>query len=137
MIKTVIAGVLTFIASISVVGGGYWCWKNPEPVKSLANSTLDVFIWIGIVLTLPWSSFLFMKPLLAFQNSILGTNTNYAVSIGMLAGYLILDIMAALALHEWESFGPFAWVIVIIGFVAAGVYNFIICESVARYKEGL
>ncbi len=125
-----VAGVLITLA---VLAAGWWCYQHPESVKAFGNVVKLTLVWTLVSAALPWSSYLFMRPLLDMQSRMQSTNAAAAVSLVMIAGYCLLDILFALWLGNWAITGGFTWVVLILGFLAAGAYNFVICESLARH----
>jgi hypothetical protein len=119
--------------TVAIVAAGVWCWQHPETVKALGHVVKLTIVWTAVAAALPWSSFLFMRPLLRLEAANLSTRGAGMVSIVVLGGYLLADVLLALWLAGWTIGGAFSWVVVVIGFAAAAVYNFVICESLARY----
>ena len=55
----------------------------------------------------------------------------------MLAGYMLVDILVALWLAGWHPGGTLTWAVMILGFLCAGVYNFIVSDYLAgRVEDG-
>ncbi len=133
--KFVGAKIASAIIFIGVAAGGIWCWQNWGDVKDFGSALLDVLIWLVIVAALPWSSYLFMRPLLAFQGNLQSEKAAAGVSIGLIAVYLLADAIAAFSMGDFSGSGAFTWFVLFLGFAAAGAYNFIICESLARHLD--
>ena len=131
--KFVGAKVATAIIFIAVAEGGYWCYQNPESVKAFGNVVKYTLIWIVVAAALPWSSYVFMRPLLDFQSRLTSASGAAFVSLGLLATYCLVDVLLAMWLAGWSVSGGLSWFVLIIGFAAAGAYNFVICESLARH----
>ncbi len=127
-----IASALIFIA---VAAGGIWCYYNWDTVQSAGRVLLNTIIWIGIVAALPWSSYLIMKPLMGLQADLNSERAAAAVSVGVIAAYTIIDITIAFWWLEWDAMSGFSRFVVIVGFIAAAAYNFVICESLARHVD--
>lgn len=127
-----VAGALILLA---VVAGGIWCWQNPEAVKAFGHAVKVTLIWIVVAAALPWSSYVFMRPLLGVQAKQQTASGAAAVSIGVIAAFCLIDVLLAGWLADWSISGALTWMVVIIGFLAAGAYNFVICESLARYVD--
>ncbi|MFH1417972.1 MAG: hypothetical protein ABII12_06775 [Planctomycetota bacterium] len=123
------------LIAVAVVLGGVWCWQNPEEVKAFGHVVKVSLIWLAIAAALPWSSYLFMRPLLAFQADRLSTNAAAGMSLAVIAGYWLIDIILAFYLADEPITGTFTWIVVLIGFLAAAAYNFVICESLARHAD--
>jgi len=127
--KKIAAAVIT----VAVVAAGIWCWQHPAEVKAFGHVVKVTLLWVVVTGALPWSSFLFMRPLMRLQSENLSANGAAMLSIGVIAAYWLVDVLLALWLADWGISGTFSWIVVLIGFAAAGVYNFVICESLARY----
>jgi hypothetical protein len=55
----------------------------------------------------------------------------------LLLGYAVADIVAALMLAGVRGHNWLAWIVLLIGFLSAGVYNFLVCEyQASRLEEG-
>ncbi len=128
--------VATAIIFIAAVAGGIWCYQHPEHVKTFGHGMKMVLFWLVAVAALPWSSYLFMKPMLQFQAKSLSTNGATIMSIALIGAYCLIDIVLAFYWGDWIGSGTFTWIVLFLGFLAAGTYNFIICESLARHADG-
>lgn len=118
------------LTAILIVAAGltcYYFYKNPDKLESLWSTTKAALVWIGFVVVLPWG--LFFLP-----GMVVRTEAN-AVAAALLVGYLILDVLMALWLAGWHIAGTLTWAVVILGFLAAGVYNFIVCDFLAEWAE--
>ncbi len=131
-VGTKVASAIIFLA---VVAGGIWTWQNWDTVVAIGGVLKRVLIWIVLVGGLPWSSYLFMGPLLQFQSRLQTANIAGMVSVAIIGAFCAIDILLALWLADWGFSGGFTWFVVMLGFVAAGAYNFVICESLARHVE--
>lgn len=134
--KFVGAKVATAIIFAGVAAGGYWAYKNPESIKAAGGVVKLTIIWLAVVAALPWSSYLFMRPLLAAQARMNSAQSAAAASVGVIGGYSVVDILLAFWLADGGISGGLSWFVVVVGFAAAGAYNFIICESLARHVNG-
>ena len=119
--------VLTAILVACVLWTSYYFYKNPEKMKVLFDSTKASLVWLGFVAALPWGLF-FVPPL------VVKADSNPAAA-GMLAGYLILDILMAFWLAGGLFGGVLVWGLAILGFLLAAVYNFMVCDFLAEQAE--
>ncbi len=126
--KYVGAKVLVILCLAGCALAGIWFWQHPDQLQALWHVIRLVLAWLGFVLVLPWALF-FVPPL------VVRTESNLYSGL-MLAGYLLADALVAFWLAGWGFTGALTWVVVFVGFLAAGVYNFIICESIAIRAEG-
>ncbi|MHC4697013.1 MAG: hypothetical protein ACYTFA_09740 [Planctomycetota bacterium] len=120
--------VVTAILVVASAGAVIWFWRHPEQLAQIWKILKYVVAWMGFVLVLPWATFL-VTPWVVSKDS------NVAAGL-MLAGYLLADIVVA-----WWLLGTFGghnaltWVVLLLGFLSAGVYNFKVCEYQAERLE--
>lgn len=133
--KFVGAKVAGTLITIAMLAGGWWCYQNWDTVKAFGEVVKLILFWIVLAAALPWSSFFFMKPLLGFQGNLNSERAAAAVSIGVIGVYCIIDIILAFWLGDWGDKSGFSWFVLLLGIVAAGAYNFVICESLARQAD--
>ncbi len=129
------AKVATAIIFLAVLAGGIWCYQNPETVKAFGHALKMALLWIVVAAALPWSSYLFIRPLLRFQAGQASAGAASAVSVAVIAAFWVVDVMLAFYLADWGVSGTMTWIVLLLGLVAAGANNFVICESLARYVD--
>ena len=119
------------LTAILIVTSGVvliWYWQLPaESKQAMWDALKHGLIWVGFVAVLPWATF-FVPPMLVRADSNL-------ISALALAGYLLVDVVAALWLAGWTVGGALAWLVLILGFGCAGVYNLVVCEYLAGRAE--
>ncbi|MFO0973627.1 MAG: hypothetical protein U1A27_09335 [Phycisphaerae bacterium] len=125
--KFVGAKVVTTLCVLGAAGAGLWFWRHPDDLRSLWSVIRLSLTWIAFAAVLPWSSFLIMPRVLKLESNAAGA--------ALLAGYTLIDILAALWLAGWGVRGALAWMVLIVGFLAAGAYNYVVCESLARQAD--
>ncbi len=128
--------VATALIFVAMAGGGLWCYQHPETLRAGWQVVKLTLLWIVVAAALPWSSYLFIQPLMASQSQMQSARAAGVVGVAIIAAYSLVDIMLALYLAEGGIVGSFSWFVVILGFAAAAAYNFVICESLARQAEG-
>jgi len=116
--------VLTAVLVVASAAGIIWFWKHPEQLQSLWQVIKYVLAWLGFAIVLPWALF-FVSPWVAKKES------NLAAGL-MLGGYLVLDVIAALWLAGVGGHGTLTWIVLLLGFLSAGVYNFLVCDFQAE-----
>ncbi|MCH7719567.1 MAG: hypothetical protein IH988_01070 [Planctomycetes bacterium] len=122
--------VLTAVLVVGSAASMYWFYRHPEQLETIWDVLKSVLAWLGIVLVLPWAGFFLMPWVMKFD-------TNVASGL-LLVGYLLIDFLVAMALSGWGVEGTLTWMVLILGFLAAGVYNFLVCEYQAhRLEESL
>jgi len=119
--------VVTILCLLGAGLAGLWFWKHPDDLRALWSVIRLTLAWLAFAAVLPWSSFAIMKWLLRFES-----NASGAI---LLAAYSVLDIVAALWLAGWHVRGALAWTVVLVGWLAATAYNYVICESLARHVD--
>ncbi len=123
--------VVTAIITLAVIGGGIWFWRHPEHLETIWLTIKYVLAWLGFVIVLPWATWF-------VASWVISLETNRAAAL-MLMGYSLADVTVA-----WWMIGSFAdqnaltWVVLLLGFLSAAVYNFKVCEFQAeRLEDGL
>lgn len=134
--KFVGAKVATAIIFLAVVAGGIWCYQNPEAVKAFGAVVKHTLLWLLVVAALPWTSYLFMRPLMARQAKMQSAYAASLTSLAVIGAYWLAGVFFAFWLADWSISGGFTWFVLILGFIAAAAYNFVICESLARHVGG-
>ncbi len=120
--------VLTAILIVSTGASLIWFWKHPEVLVALWENLKAVLAWMGFVIVLPWAMFF-------VPAKVIGLESNGAAA-AMLIGYLVIDVVVAFWLADWRIGGALTWVVVLLGFLTAGVYNFLVCDYLAeRFEE--
>jgi hypothetical protein len=122
--------VITAILVAATAGSVIWYWNHPEQLEHIWVVLKYVVAWMGFVLVLPWATF-FVTPWIVSKDS------NAAAAL-MLAGYILADVLVAWWLMGTLSgHNTLTWVVLLLGFLSAGVYNFKVCEYQASRLEGL
>ena len=122
--------VITAILVVSGAGALIWFWRHPEQLELIWRILKYVVAWLGFVLVLPWAMF-FVTPWFVSKESNL-------VAGLMLGGYEIADMVVAFCLLGGLRGHSFlTWVVLILGFLSAGVYNLKVCEYQANRLEDL
>ena len=105
-----------------------WYWNlSPEAKQAIWDGLKHSLIWIGFAAVLPWALF-FVPPWLVRAES------NLLSALGLI-GYLVVDVLAALWLADWHIDGALVWLVVILGFGCAAIYNFLVSEYLAQRAE--
>lgn len=121
--------VVTAVLTASVIGAGIWFWRHPEHLQTIWMTIKYVLAWLGFVLVLPWATF--------FVTSWVVKRENNAAAGLMLGGYLLADMGVAFwMVGTFSGINALSWVVLILGFLSAGVYNFKACEYQAERVEG-
>lgn len=122
------AKVLTALLVVGCVGAGIYFWRNPDDLRTIWEVVKYALVWIGFVLVVPWATFFIPR-------WVVKKDSNAAVGL-MLAGYLLADVAFGLLLAGVRGHGVLVWGVMFVGFLAAGVYNFLACEfQAARLEE--
>lgn len=122
--------VLTAVLVLATGGAGIWFWRHPEHLQTLWNTIKYVLVWLGFVLVLPWAGFLATQWVVA-------KDSNPAAAL-LLAGYVLADVLVAIYLIEGVSgHDALTWMVLLLGFLSAGVYNFLVCDFLADRLESI
>jgi hypothetical protein len=120
--------VLTAVLVLGAAAGIIWFWRHPEQLETLWGVIKRVLAWLGFVIVLPWA--LFFVPAWVMKKE-----SNLAAGL-MLAAYLLLDVIVAFLLAGGvRGHGTLAWVVLLLGFGAAAVYNFLVCDFQADWID--
>jgi hypothetical protein len=121
--------VITAVLVVSGAGALIWFWNHPEDLQTIWRTLKYVVAWMAFVVVFPWATF-FVTPWVVSRDS------NLAAAL-MLAGYLLVDAVVAFCLIGGVTgLSTFVWVLFILGFLAAAVYNLKVCEfQAARCEE--
>ncbi len=122
--------VVTAILVVASAGAVIWFWKHPEHLQTIWLTIKYVLVWLGFVLVLPWAMF-FVMPWVVSKDS-------NAAAGAMLLGYVLADAVVALYLAGGvRGHDALTWMVLLLGFLSAGVYNFLVCDFQAdRLADG-
>ena len=121
--------VITAVLVVASAGAVIWFWRHPEQLETIWRTLKYVVAWLGIVIVLPWATF-FVTPW------VLSKESNAAAAL-MLLGYLLADVFVAFwMIGSVRGHNALTWVVLLLGFLSAGVYNFKVCEFQAERFEG-
>lgn len=113
------------VASIIVI---IWYWRlQPGERAELWSLARGALAWMAFVAVLPWALFFVPARVVRAESN--------AASAGALAAYLLVDVLFALYLTG-GSFGTrVQTAAMVVGFLFAAVYNFVVCEFLAQRSE--
>ncbi len=121
--------VVTAVLTAGVIGAGIWFWRHPEQLQTIWTTIKYVLAWMGFVLVLPWATF--------FVTAWVVKKESNAIAWMMLGGYLLADMAVAFwMVGTITGLCALSWVVLILGFLSAAVYNFKACEHQAERAEG-
>ena len=120
--------VLTAILIVAGAASVIWFWKHPEQLETIWSVLKGVLVWLGLVLVLPWASFF-------VTGWVVKKDSNVAAAL-LLVGLTAVDVLFAFYLAGWSVAGALTWMVLLLGFLTAGVYNFLVCEfQAARFED--
>lgn len=120
--------VVTAILVVSVAGAVIWFWNHPDDLKTIWLTIKYVLVWLGFVIVFPWATFFVTSWAIA-------KDSNLAVGAILLC-YALADIIVAFCLiGSIRGLGSMTWMILLLGFLSAAVYNFKVCEYQAERLE--
>jgi hypothetical protein len=119
---------LTAVLGVSAILIIIWYWRLPlEARAELWSAARGVLIWMGFVAVLPWATF-FIPP------RVVRAESNLVSGLALL-GYLTADVLFALYLTGGSFGNQWQTGLMLIGFLCAAVYNFVVCEFLAERSE--
>jgi hypothetical protein len=134
-----IAGLAKYIgnkllAALLVVCSGLiiiWYWRlGPEGREAIWIMVRGALIWLGFVAVLPWALFFIPARVVRAESNLL--------SALVLLAYLVMDILFALYLSDWQMGNVWQSGVLLLGFLCAAVYNFLVCEFLAdRFEDSM
>ena len=120
--------VVTAILVVSSAGALIWFWRHPDDLKTIWLTIKYVLVWLGFVVTLPWATF--------FVTRWVESKESNGAAAAMLAGYAFADIVVAVVLIGGvRGHNMLTWMVLLLGFLSAAVYNFKVCEFHASRLE--
>ncbi len=122
--------LFTAIVVLATAGAGFWFWQHPEQLQDIWQVLKRVLVWLGLVLALPWAGFF-------VTGWVVKKESNVAAG-ALLLGLLAVDALFALYLSDWGFEGALSWMVVILGLLSAGIYNYLVCDfQAARFDDSL
>lgn len=122
--------VVTAILVVSGAGAVIWFWNHPDDLKTIWLTIKYVLVWLGFVLIFPWATFFVTSWAIA-------KDSNVAVATILLSYALADTIVAFCLIGRIRGLGSMTWMILLLGFLSAAVYNFKVCEYQADRLEEL
>jgi hypothetical protein len=120
----VITAVLFVSSALTVI----WFWRNPEQLQAIWQVVKYAMVWLGVVLVVPWAGFFVTRWVVSLES-------NAATGL-MLLGYVVADAVVAFVLiGRVVGLGGLTWMVLLLGFLSAGVYNYLVCEFQASRLE--
>lgn len=116
--------VLTAILIVTGGAGLLYFYKHPEQWDALWSIIGRVATWAGIVMVVPWVCF--------WATHWAVRRDSNAAGVAVMTAYLAVDVTAALLLAGVHGHGVFAWTVFAFGFLAAAVYNLVVCDYQAE-----
>jgi len=122
------AKVLTALLVVASAVVVIWYWRlAPEARAQMWEVVRGGMIWVGFVFVLPWALFFVPPRVVRAESNV--------VSALMLLGYLALDIGFALYLTAGSMGNAWQTGLMLLGFLCAATYNFVVCEYLADRSD--
>ncbi|MGD2108544.1 MAG: hypothetical protein PVI86_04040 [Phycisphaerae bacterium] len=122
------AKVVTAVLVVASAGAVIWFWKHPEHLQTIWMTIKYVLVWLGFVIVLPWATFFVTR-------WVVSKDSNRAAAL-MLACYALADAIFAFCLMGGvRGHNMLTWMVLLLGFLTAAVYNFKVCEYQALRLE--
>jgi len=126
--KYISGKVVTILVVFGCACAGYWFYQHPEHLQQAWAVVKYAIAWLAFVAVLPWAFFL-------LNRWVVQQDSNAASGL-LLIGYLIADaVVALLMVGTISDLGVLTWVVLSVGILTAGVYNFLACEYQSGFFE--
>ncbi len=113
------------VASILVI---VWYWRlEPAERAGIWQVARGTLVWLAFVAALPWALFFVPARVVRAESNL--------VSGLVLLGYVVVDVLAALYLTGGSLGTRWQAAAMVVGFLCAAVYNFMVCEFLAERSE--
>jgi len=120
--------VLTALLAVGGVLSTIWFYNHPEHLQTIWSVLKGVLVWLGLVIVLPWAAFF-------VTGWVVKRESNAAAAL-LLIGLTGLDALFAFYLANWSVSGALTWMVLLLGFLTAGAYNFLVCDfQAARFED--
>ena len=124
-IKTITGKVITGFVALAVIAGGISWWSmDPTTRQMLISGTGKILAWLGVVLFLPWVSFMLIGRIAKLESNAAGA--------ALVAAYTIAETILLLWLFNWQVPGATAWTFLVVGGLFAAAYNLFACDWIAE-----
>lgn len=120
----VLSAILIVLAGAMLI----WAYRNPDRLEAIGLTLRAAGIWLGFVLILPWATFFATRWVIAKDRNSAGAL--------LLGGYFLADVAFALYLAGFQGHGTLTWAVMVVGFLAAGFYNFVVTDVLATWMQG-
>jgi hypothetical protein len=122
--------VLTALLAVGGVLSVIWFWKHPEQLAAIWSVLKGVLVWLGLVIVLPWAAFFATGWVVKRESNLAGAL--------LLLGLTGVDALFAFYLAGWHVEGALTWMVLLLGFLSAGAYNFLVCDfQAARFEDNI
>ena len=124
-LKTIAGKVVTGLVALAVVIGAISWWQmEPDSRQAILSATGRIFAWLGIVVFLPWLSFMVIGRVAKLESNLAG---------GILVGaYTVIETVVLAWLFHWRMPSATAWTFLLVGGLIAGAYNLLACDWIAE-----
>lgn len=121
--------MLTWVGLALLIFLGIAIWRMPAETKAAIWSGIwRSAVWVAIAAAAPWSAKLFIR-------RILEAGTNWT-GVGLLAGLIAVDLVAALLLMTGWPAGLWSWLAALGVLAVAGTYNYLVTEYLSEMAGG-
>lgn len=120
--------IFSALLFVTLLMGAVWYWNLPAEARdAIWRIVQGAAVWTAFVAVMPWALF-FVPPL------VVKAERNWVSAVVLLA-YLAADVGFALYLTGGHLGTTMPKGVLLVGFLSAGVYNFLVCEYLAGRAE--
>ena len=124
-LKGVAGKVVTGVVALAVVATAISWWQMDESTRAtLLRGTGRIIAWLGVVLAVPWASFLLIGKVARLESNRAGA--------ALVLAYTAAEAAVLAWLFDWSIRGAAPWVFFAAATLFAGVYNLFACDWIAE-----
>lgn len=127
-LKSILGKVLTGLIALIVIAAAIsWWHMDPAQRSALIASAGRIAAWIGIVLILPWATFLLIARVGRMQSNAAGAS--------LVAAYTVVELILLGWLISWNLHSAAQWIFFLLGILISAAYNLLTCDWIAEKLE--
>ena len=124
-LKGVAGKVVTGLVALAVIATAISWWQMDESTRAmLLRGTGRILAWLGVVLAVPWASFLLIGRVARLESNRAG--------VTLVLAYTAAEAAVLAWLFDWSIRGAAPWVFFAAATLFAGVYNLFACDWIAE-----